>query len=579
MCICDNLPARLQDRRGRPLSSGIVSHEERCGGGGSGSPAAVRQINSQLLWESTMNRCISNRARVAAIAKGRITSVRYWRRVGAGLILTMIGAAGARAQSGAHCPLKAALTLPSVVADIEKKTDDGVLVSLIKSCQVNFPMDAQALDRLSNAGASKNVLDALNEVTASQLALEQARSEVAELDHHLEETGKAVNAERDGALRQLDAEYLPQREQASHIDPKGEFESTADFNVRKQQNQNALAAMDQKHEADRSQLAAAYAKKADDKEQPYRARIAFLEANTYPDFRAILYSSYNPDTRQLKATLDGDEYWFDNVPSQTAETLVKNWPKVRVTQLFSDGGFHSRYLVLASLSASVPGYSSKAKRQAEIEMHLAQARARMSSHDYHGAISEFQSVLASEPNDQAAKDGIAVAQGIQQKHDAFLKGLYGAGIWLDPQTHLSSQTRLMWTMQDSEHTVNWQGASDYCQALRIGGFSNWGLSSPEELKGIYDPAITKLTKRNRLGASFYYRIKGPIELRGIFLWTAAKQNDRTGIWFSPSDGTLNTDGLNSKMDYHALCVRAYEPYSDGLDLPQSPGALPGAPQR
>jgi hypothetical protein len=468
----------------------------------------------------------------------------------------------AQPQATPDCARHRPFTLKEVLAFIALKRDDRT-VSFIESCHVSFPLDGSALDQLAQANTSTLVLNALNRVTAADLTLPDARAQVTELDLRIRQIETSASSERDRALAKFDSDSAAEREKVAKIDPKGEFESTAQYNQRKQQNAARLADFDRVHQANRTQLAAAWATKASDRERPYRGRIDFLKSTTYPDPRPVLYKAYDADTLNLTATIDGEEYRFEKLPAATAQTLKTNWPRVKVAQPFQEDPLNSRYLLLASLPDPVAGYSLKARSSANAESTLVTARNQMSSRNYTGAARSYRQVLAADPSNEEAKEALARIQTMQFEQSNFLQGLTAAGVWLDPRT------QLLWTIKDSEHTVNWHQANDYCQALQLDKLSGWRLPSIQELKSLYDPSITKLTHKSITG-QLYYRIRGPIELRSIFLWSSERQDSETSLWFNPSSGEVDHDRSNSKMDMHALCVRPYDPASDGLNEADAP---------
>jgi uncharacterized protein len=532
-----------------------------------------------------MNVDVSSRAPEGV--HGRITVIRYWRLTLLSIVLAMMGTNVAWAQSVTGCPGHKAMTLDQVVALLANLKDDARAIGLIESCHVSFAVDVHALDRLSEAGASEGVLDALNKVTAPDLTLGDARSQVAELERHIQQNDAAVNAERGTALRKSDAEYQAQRDQAAKIAPKSEFESTADYNARVQQNRNTLEQMDGKHRADQGSLAATFAAEGEKKDQPYRARAEFLKGMTYPDLRAITYSSYDADNQILYAVLDGDSYVFEQVPSTTAQTLVKNWPKVKVSQPFSEDEIGRRYLALASVTDPVPGYSRKAKLEVEGRAHVAEAKARASRGDQAGAITEYQAAITAAPDNQAAKDGLAAIEAAQQAQAARLEAQRAAGEWVDPRTNL------MWTLQDNGAPIDLKGAFEYCQALRTGRFSNWRIASVEELAGLYDPKSTRNTpptKRSifltdngkiyRIPAGNFaqYHITAAITLTTELIWSGSQYEPdprRIGLLWDYQRGRQVTEGFTEgskdKVFFRVLCVRSFNPAVDGIDDSQRAG--------
>ena len=466
------------------------------------------------------------------------------------------------------CQRQKPFNLKEVLDFVALKRDDRT-VGFIQSCHVSFPLDAVTIDQLAQAGASRPVFEALNRVTAADLTLLDARAQVASLELRVQQVEPSIAADRDRALAKFDADSQAERQKAAQIDAKGEFESTAQYNQRRQQNEDKLAQFDRTRQADRAQLAAAWATKASEKEQPYRTRIDFLKAANYPDPRPILYKTYDPDTLQLTATLDGEEYRFEKVPSATAQTLKTNWPKVKVAQPFAEDPLQQRVLLLAALPSPIPGYSTRARSRSTADNALATARSQMNSRNYDAAAREYSRVLVSDPNNAEAKSALAQIQAIELKQSQFLQGLTAAGIWLDPKT------QLLWTIKDTERTVNWQQATDYCQALTLGSVSDWRLPTISELKSLYDPSVTKLTHKTILG-QLYYRIKGPIELRSIFLWSSNRQDNQTSLWFNPSSGEVDQERSNSKMDMRALCARNYNAATDGIAEGVAPSSAPPA---
>ena len=489
------------------------------------------------------------------------------------VFLAALAATVSKAQSSAGCPAHKPLTLKQVVGYIDPKTSEDLALRRIESCHIAFPLNADALDKLSDAGVSERMMNTLFKVDSSQISLDQARAEVPELTQHMQQAAAKIAAERDQALQKLDADYLPQREQASHIDPRGQFEPTADYNRRVQQNQDKLAAMDRKHDADRNQLLASFAKKTDDRQRPYKTKIAALQSSNYPDSRAIAYTTYNPDTRQLQATVDGDEYLFDQVPPQTAETLAKNWPRVKLYQPYEDDTLHKRFLALASIPAPVPGYSIKQKKNEDLNSHLQRARQAVANRDYETAEHEFAEALKIDNSNQEAKAGLDSSLAMLQKRNSFLQELTNNGVWLDPKTPL------LWTMKKSEHTMNWHGADDYCQTLRLDGLTGWRLPTALELQGIYDPSVTKTKRSTVPGDSTFAYMRGPIDVTGmvVFIWsgTLLPQGGAAVFWFDM--GKMQAASLDRKVDNHALCVRKYQPKTDGLDQPPATASQPIAP--
>ena len=44
----------------------------------------------------------------------------------------------------------------------------------------------------------------------------------------------------------------------------------------------------------------------------------------------------------------------------------------------------------------------------------------------------------------------------------------------------------MWASRDSGRDVTWQGAKEYCENYRGGGYTDWRMPTYEELEGLFD---------------------------------------------------------------------------------------------
>jgi hypothetical protein len=138
-----------------------------------------------------------------------------------------------------------------------------------------------------------------------------------------------------------------------------------------------------------------------------------------------------------------------------------------------------------------------------------------------------------------------------------------ADTWSDPKT------RLMWTLQDNGHDVNWNMARDYCQGLRTGGFPDWRLASRNELKSIYDPS------GNPEISDWKRHTKGGIALTGAVVWSGTRDNSTIfgegSVWVKFSDGSEFTAPIAQKN--RALCVR---PVPATAEIPQAEPAAGSA---
>jgi hypothetical protein len=62
----------------------------------------------------------------------------------------------------------------------------------------------------------------------------------------------------------------------------------------------------------------------------------------------------------------------------------------------------------------------------------------------------------------------------------------GRFIAYDDGTVLDTQTNLMWAARDNGSDINWQNAKSYCENYRGGGYSDWRMTTRDELAGLYD---------------------------------------------------------------------------------------------
>jgi hypothetical protein len=154
------------------------------------------------------------------------------------------------------------------------------------------------------------------------------------------------------------------------------------------------------------------------------------------------------------------------------------------------------------------------------------------------------------------------------------------GVWTD------SKTGLMWTKKDNgdgnvttekqakQYDLTWQKAVDYCWNLRIGGYSDWRLSTIDELKSIFsaDSHIQGECCGKTHEAKGYWHVKGNLLLTGTE-WSKTEGDPfdktpwneaRTARFFDEAfqgDKYIDTNVTWSKKDsfgMRALCVRSSE---------------------
>jgi hypothetical protein len=72
-------------------------------------------------------------------------------------------------------------------------------------------------------------------------------------------------------------------------------------------------------------------------------------------------------------------------------------------------------------------------------------------------------------------------------------GRDGRFIAYDNGTVLDTKTNLMWAAKDHGSNINWQGAKNYCENYRGGGYTDWRMPTHDELAGLYDESKTYKT--------------------------------------------------------------------------------------
>ncbi len=485
----------------------------------------------------------------------------------------------AQSQTTPKCPVAHRLTLEQVRKFLVQKEPEKRTVDLIQACNVSFSLDAPSLEQLVDAGMTEGEFNVLNPETAAGLTVDQAHVEVAGLEAYVAGPNSTLAAQRDAELQKLNAQYQTERAKAAKVPPKDPFTSTADYNAQVQRAQAAATEVDRNHETAVAQVNADYQSKLDLRNTPFLARIEFLKKSEYRVAVSATFNNYNADTQRLTATIGGEEYWFDTVPGDTARRLNENWKSVAVEQPYAEDALKTRMLRLAGTGIEVSG----ALHSAQIAEQLRDAQLRMDEEDYDGAATVYQAILAVDPNNQPAKVGIEKVNSQKeaqkeeaalktQKQKTFLAGLNAAGIWLD------TKTNLMWITQDSD-PVDWQQASAYCKAFRGGSFPDWRLPSIGQLRGIYDPGSSAYVDRVHgfihVTKPDPYHIMGGIKIT-TSTWSSNAKDGQVAYLFSFFTGGVYTD--SERIHERALCVRTYQPDSDGLDAPAPVAAASTLPQ-
>jgi hypothetical protein len=158
---------------------------------------------------------------------------------------------------------------------------------------------------------------------------------------------------------------------------------------------------------------------------------------------------------------------------------------------------------------------------------------------------EARERAAQEARDKAAHE--QQERGREEREDA------ARGTWTDPATGL------MWTKNDNGNDVNWQEASNYCNSLRLAGYSDWQLPRIDQLETIYAPDAT--ANRDRL--AWASRVKGNLQLTGWIWSSSTGDNSEEALAFLTSTGSGGAPvrvsvRRGNKNIQRALCVRRSE---------------------
>jgi hypothetical protein len=141
-------------------------------------------------------------------------------------------------------------------------------------------------------------------------------------------------------------------------------------------------------------------------------------------------------------------------------------------------------------------------------------------------------------------------KALQQARDK--AALADAGkIWKDPATGL------MWTKKDNGGDVNWQKARNYCQNMRLAGYTDWRLPAIDELGDIYDPNANVAGQLGN-GSQVTWHVKGELQLSG-WQWSNTQGNASWEAWmFLFSNGERYSSPLIGSGLDRVLCVRRSE---------------------
>lgn len=132
-------------------------------------------------------------------------------------------------------------------------------------------------------------------------------------------------------------------------------------------------------------------------------------------------------------------------------------------------------------------------------------------------------------------------------------GAQSLAFWTDPSTGL------MWTATDNGRDVNLAEAMNYCRDLRLPQYSDWRLSTIEELEELRRSDVGRQESASKEEDSIVYRLPEELSLTGD-PWSSSPASDARGYfsieWYlSLKSKTRLFDEPSYSHDKRALCVR------------------------
>ena len=94
----------------------------------------------------------------------------------------------------------------------------------------------------------------------------------------------------------------------------------------------------------------------------------------------------------------------------------------------------------------------------------------------------------------------------------------GRFISYDNGTVLDTKTNLMWAAKDNGSDINWVNAKSYCENYRGGGYTDWRMSTLDELEGLYDEHKSRAA--SCYGNSNIHVATEVIDITCFYLWTS-----------------------------------------------------------
>jgi tetratricopeptide (TPR) repeat protein len=136
------------------------------------------------------------------------------------------------------------------------------------------------------------------------------------------------------------------------------------------------------------------------------------------------------------------------------------------------------------------------------------------------------------PDAREARDQIAVWLDKLNSQNAY--------VYKDPATGM------MWTRRDSGVAIYLGNRMQYCQNLRLAGYSDWRLPSSDELQSIYD-------KHADVGG---YHVKGNMQLSGDVWGNVHGNPSKFPDRFSFINGKRSNPLFVTVFEAYVLCVRS-----------------------
>lgn len=157
-----------------------------------------------------------------------------------------------------------------------------------------------------------------------------------------------------------------------------------------------------------------------------------------------------------------------------------------------------------------------------------------------------------------AQPGTAVTIAGGQSPSDDLVGRYTQvrGYWVDT-------SRLMWAGKDSGRDMSWHKAMEYCQSLRLAGYSDWRLPTIYELQSIYDGDLEAPGRAGPgAGRPFSWHVEGGLFLTG-HEWSSSRglddhEHPSGSPWYFDFNEGKKLDFDDPSSGKRALCVRGSE---------------------